>query len=107
MTAAARATNGNRPSPATQDRKSPMAPWLSTHPRAPLALTAALLALGLAVAIATEGAVPAAWTRTLLAVLLLPDLLLAERLTRPRPDTGAGGPVPDHGECAGASLGTS
>jgi hypothetical protein len=74
--------------------------WPTAHPRAPLALAAALLALGLALAIATDGAVPAAWTRTLLAFLLLPNLVLAERLTRPRSETG-------DGAWAGASRGTA
>ena len=60
-----------------------MGPMFAENPRLPIALAAALLALGLAVAVATQGAVPAAWTRVLLAVLLIPDLILAERLTRP------------------------
>ncbi len=45
---------------------------------------AGVLALGLTVAIATDGHVPAYAVKTLLGVLLVIDLIVAEWLTRPR-----------------------
>ena len=43
-----------------------------------------LLLAGLAVAIATEGFLPGAWTKALLLLALPLDIVTAARLTRPR-----------------------
>lgn len=61
-----------------------MGPVSALHPRLPVAPVAALLALGLAAAVFTDGTVPASFTKALLVGLLVLDLVLAERLTRPR-----------------------
>ena len=56
-------------------------PRRGTRPHlGPLALT--LLLVGLAVAIAADGQLPAAWSRALFGVLLVLDLIVVEWLTR-------------------------
>ena len=47
-------------------------------------LVAALLALGLVVAVVTDGALPGVWSKALFGVLLVLDGITIEWLTRPR-----------------------
>ena len=47
-------------------------------------LVAALLALGLIVAVVTDGALPGLWSKALFGVLLVLDGITIEWLTRPR-----------------------
>ena len=66
------------------------------HPPTPLRRlqpwAAALLGAGLAVAIATDGALPAPWSKALFAALAVLAVSTAEWLTRPRPPRPAGAP---------------
>ena len=67
-----RLLDGDQGTMATRGRKA-------LHP-----LVAALLALGLVVAVVTDGALPDLWSKALFGVLLVLDGVTIEWLTRPR-----------------------